>query len=66
LTSSWGFSLAAHGLFAGRTLVFADNPRERLHMIGLYQVDAMVLGTDARVCSRTISRFHSVPLEACG
>jgi acyl-coenzyme A synthetase/AMP-(fatty) acid ligase len=42
LTSSWGFSLAAHGLFAGRTLVFADNPRECLHMIGLYQIDAMV------------------------
>jgi acyl-coenzyme A synthetase/AMP-(fatty) acid ligase len=42
LTSSWGFSLAAHALHAGRTLVFAANPRESLHMIGVYSVDAMV------------------------
>ncbi len=41
LTSSWGFSLAAHALFAGRTLVFAANPRESLHMIGVYGADAM-------------------------
>lgn len=41
LTSSWGFSLAAHALFAGRTLVFAANPRESLHMIAVYGVDAM-------------------------
>ncbi len=42
LSSSWGFTLAAHALFAGRTLVFAANPRESLHMIGLYGADAMV------------------------
>jgi acyl-CoA synthetase (AMP-forming)/AMP-acid ligase II len=42
LSSSWGFTLAAHALFAGRTLVFAVNPRESLHMIGLYGTDAMV------------------------
>ena len=42
LSSSWGFTIAAHALFAGRTLVFAANPRESLHMIGLYGVDAMV------------------------
>jgi acyl-CoA synthetase (AMP-forming)/AMP-acid ligase II len=42
LSSSWGFTVAAHALFAGRTLVFAANPRESLHMIGLYGVDAMV------------------------
>jgi len=42
LSSSWGFSVAAHALFAGRTLVFAANPRESLHMIGLYGADAMV------------------------
>jgi acyl-coenzyme A synthetase/AMP-(fatty) acid ligase len=41
LTSSWGFSLAAHALFAGRTLVFANNPRESLHMIAVYGVDAL-------------------------
>jgi acyl-coenzyme A synthetase/AMP-(fatty) acid ligase len=41
LTSSWGLSLAAHALFAGRTLVFANNPRESLHMIAVYGVDAM-------------------------
>jgi acyl-coenzyme A synthetase/AMP-(fatty) acid ligase len=42
LSSSWGFTLAAHALFAGRTLVFAANPRESLHMIGVYGADAMV------------------------
>jgi len=42
LSSSWGFTLAAHALFAGRTLVFAANPRESLHMIGMYGADAMV------------------------
>jgi acyl-CoA synthetase (AMP-forming)/AMP-acid ligase II len=42
LSSSWGFTLAAHALFAGRTLVFAANPRESLHMIGLYGADAVV------------------------
>src|SRR6185503_12027540 len=41
LTSSWGFSLAAHALFAGRTLIFARNPRESLHMMSVYGVDAM-------------------------
>jgi acyl-CoA synthetase (AMP-forming)/AMP-acid ligase II len=41
LTSSWGFSLAAHALFGGRTVVFAANARESLHMIAVYGVDAM-------------------------
>ena len=41
LTSSWGFTLAAHALFAGRTLVFAGNARESLHMVAVYSVDAM-------------------------
>ncbi|HLH94414.1 MAG TPA: class I adenylate-forming enzyme family protein [Xanthobacteraceae bacterium] len=41
LTGSWGLSLAAHALFAGRTLVFAANARETLHMIAVYAVDAM-------------------------
>jgi acyl-coenzyme A synthetase/AMP-(fatty) acid ligase len=41
LLSSWGFTLAAHALQAGRTLVFAANSRESLHMAGLYSADAM-------------------------
>jgi acyl-CoA synthetase (AMP-forming)/AMP-acid ligase II len=41
LTSAWGLTIAAHALFAGRTLVFANNARESLHMIGLYGADAM-------------------------
>jgi acyl-coenzyme A synthetase/AMP-(fatty) acid ligase len=41
LTGGWGFSLAAHTLFAGRTLVFANNPRESLHMLTVYGVDAL-------------------------
>ena len=45
LNSSWGFTIAAHGLFAGRTLVFAANPRETLHLIAVYGVDAMAATT---------------------
>jgi acyl-coenzyme A synthetase/AMP-(fatty) acid ligase len=41
LGSSWGYTIAAHSLFAGRTLLFAGNPRESLHMIGVYGVDAL-------------------------
>jgi long-chain acyl-CoA synthetase len=41
LSSSWGYTMAAHGLSAGRTLLFADNPRESLHMISVYGADAM-------------------------
>jgi acyl-coenzyme A synthetase/AMP-(fatty) acid ligase len=41
LMSSWGFTLSAHALHAGRTLVFAANPRESLHMAGLYAADAI-------------------------
>jgi acyl-coenzyme A synthetase/AMP-(fatty) acid ligase len=42
LPGSWGFTVAAHVLLAGRTLMFAANARESLHMIGLYGADAMV------------------------
>jgi len=43
LNSSWGFSLAAHALFAGRTLLFARSAaRDSLQMISVYGVDAMV------------------------
>lgn len=45
LTTNWGFTLAAHALFAGRTLVFANNARESLHMITLYNVEAAVATT---------------------
>ena len=45
LTSSWGFSLAAHTLFAGRTLVFAATPRDWLHMISVYGIDAVAAST---------------------
>jgi acyl-coenzyme A synthetase/AMP-(fatty) acid ligase len=41
LTSSWGFSLAAHALFAGRTLLFAATARDSLQMIAVYSVDAV-------------------------
>lgn len=42
LTSSWGFSLAAHAFFAGRTMVFAATARDCLQMIAVYGVDALV------------------------
>lgn len=45
LNSSWGYTIAAHGLFAGRTLLFAANPRETLHLISVYGVDALAATT---------------------
>lgn len=45
LTSSWGFSLAAHVLYAGRTMAFAPTPRDSLQMIAVYGIDAMVAST---------------------
>ncbi|HEY8268779.1 MAG TPA: class I adenylate-forming enzyme family protein [Xanthobacteraceae bacterium] len=45
LTNSWGFSLAAHVLNRGKTLVFADTPRDTLQMIALYQADMLVAST---------------------
>jgi acyl-coenzyme A synthetase/AMP-(fatty) acid ligase len=45
LTSMWGFSLAAHVLWAGKTLVRALTPRDALQMIAVYGVDAMVAST---------------------
>jgi hypothetical protein len=42
LTSSWGFSVVAHALFAGRTTYFAAAARDSLQMISVYRVDAMV------------------------
>jgi acyl-coenzyme A synthetase/AMP-(fatty) acid ligase len=45
LATSWGFSVAAHALSAGRTLLFAENARESLHMISVYAADALVITT---------------------
>jgi len=42
LTSSWGFTLAGHALFAGKTLLRALTPRDALQMIAVYGVDAAV------------------------
>lgn len=42
LSSSWGFSLAAHALHAGKTLCFAPDARQTLAMIALYNVDCLV------------------------
>jgi acyl-coenzyme A synthetase/AMP-(fatty) acid ligase len=43
LGSGWGYLMAAHALFAGRTLVFAGSPREALRVIAVYNVDAMAV-----------------------
>jgi acyl-coenzyme A synthetase/AMP-(fatty) acid ligase len=43
--SSWGFSLAAHVLFAGKTMAFAPTPRDVLHMIAVYGIDALAAST---------------------
>jgi acyl-coenzyme A synthetase/AMP-(fatty) acid ligase len=45
LSTSWGFTIAAHALFGGRTLMFAANPREILHMISVYGADGLAATT---------------------
>lgn len=42
LTSAWGFTLAAHALFAGKTLLRALTPRDTLQMIAVYGAEALV------------------------
>src|SRR6185312_14489426 len=42
LTSGWGFTIAAHGLYLGKTLVFAPTARDALLMIAIYNVDCLV------------------------
>ena len=42
LTSSWGFTMAAHALAAGRTMLRATTPRDSLQMISVYGADALV------------------------
>jgi acyl-CoA synthetase (AMP-forming)/AMP-acid ligase II len=42
LTNNWGFTVAAHTLWAGRTLVFTDSARGALQMISLYEIDLLV------------------------
>jgi len=45
LNTNWGFTLAAHALTTGRTMVRATTPSETLHMISVYGVDALVLSS---------------------
>jgi acyl-coenzyme A synthetase/AMP-(fatty) acid ligase len=45
LTSSWGFTMAAHALAAGRTMLRAATPRDSLQMISVYGADALVAST---------------------
>jgi acyl-coenzyme A synthetase/AMP-(fatty) acid ligase len=42
LNSSWGYTVAAHALFGGRTLIFAETARSSLDMISVYGVEAAV------------------------
>jgi acyl-CoA synthetase (AMP-forming)/AMP-acid ligase II len=41
ITNNWGFTLAAHALWAGKTLFFAESPRGTLQMIALYAIDML-------------------------
>jgi acyl-CoA synthetase (AMP-forming)/AMP-acid ligase II len=45
LSSSWGFTVAAHALNAGKTLCFAASARETLNMIALHRIDCLVAAT---------------------
>jgi acyl-coenzyme A synthetase/AMP-(fatty) acid ligase len=42
ITNNWGFTVAAHVLFAGKTLFFADTARGSLQMIALYDIDMLI------------------------
>lgn len=42
LNTNWGFTLAAHVLSAGRTMVRASTPRDSLQMMSVYGADALV------------------------
>lgn len=44
-TSGWGFALAAHALFTGRTIAYAPTPRDALQMIPVYGIDSMATST---------------------
>lgn len=41
LNSSWGYTIAAHALFSGRTVLFAAAARDSLQMTAVYGVDAI-------------------------
>ena len=41
LNSSWGYTIAAHALFSGRTMSIAVTPRDSLQMIAVYGIDAL-------------------------
>ena len=45
LNSSWGFTLAAHALYSGKTLAFAQSARDALNMIAVYGIDALAAST---------------------
>ena len=63
LNSSWGYTLAAHALFAGRTLTFAANARESLHVIAVYGVDALAATS---VQLRELLKQQTRELMPCG
>ena len=42
LVSGWGFTIAAHALYLGKTLVFAQTARDALLMIAVYGVDCLI------------------------
>ncbi|MGH6982472.1 MAG: class I adenylate-forming enzyme family protein [Stellaceae bacterium] len=42
LASGWGFTIAAHALFLGKTLVFAPTARDALLAVAVYQVDCLI------------------------
>ena len=45
LATSWGFTMAAHTLGAGKTLCFAADARETLDMIALHRIDCLAAAT---------------------
>jgi acyl-coenzyme A synthetase/AMP-(fatty) acid ligase len=45
LTSSWGFTMAAHALAAGRTMLRAVTPRDSLQMMSVYGAEALAAST---------------------
>lgn len=63
LTGSWGFTLAAHALQTGRTLLMADSAPEALHMISIYGAEAVAASPQQL---RDLLEAHSQSSIPCG
>jgi long-chain acyl-CoA synthetase len=45
LSNNWGFTVAIHALYSGKTLCFAATARDTLHMIAIHNLDCLIAST---------------------